>query len=185
MNLERWLYRGGRPNWLASVINRGTAAVFGLGIAPKYLVTLEVRGRRSGRTNSLPLVMVFMKGDRYLVSMLGTNADWVQNVKAAGGDAILVHGRREEVHLEEIAPDQRALLLKAYLKRAPGARLICQFTRMRRSLNSSGYLHSFQCSVSNRGPRPDQRQTQPLWRKMASCARQPQPVGSRSRQSLG
>lgn len=122
MNLERWLYRGGRPNWLASVINRGTAAVFGLGIAPNYLVTLEVRGRRSGRTNSLPLVMVFMRGDRYLVSMLGTNADWVQNVKAAGGDAILVHGRREEVHLEEIAPDQRALLLKAYLKRAPGAR---------------------------------------------------------------
>src|SRR5262249_58267791 len=75
-----------------------------------------------GRSNSLSLVMGFMRRDRYVVSMLGTNAHWVQNVKAAGGDAILVRGRREEVHLEEIAPDQRALLLKAYLKRAPGAR---------------------------------------------------------------
>jgi hypothetical protein len=43
-------------------------------------------------------------------------------VKAAGGNATLRHGRREEVRLEEVAPDRRAPVLKDYLKRAPGAR---------------------------------------------------------------
>ena len=117
-----WLYRGGRPNRVASVLNRLSAAVHRLGIAPNYLVTLEVRGRRSGRMISLPLVMAVVEGERYLVSMLGMESNWVQNVKAAGGNVTLCHGRREEVHLEEIPADQRPPVLKAYLKRAPGAR---------------------------------------------------------------
>jgi len=122
MNLARWLYRGGRPNRVASVVNRCTAAVYALGIAPNYLVTLDVVGRRSCRILSLPLVMVVVDGERYLVSMLGEGVDWVRNVKAAGGNVRLRHGRREEVRLEEIPANQRAPVLKAYLKRAPGAR---------------------------------------------------------------
>ena len=122
MTLGKWLYRGGRPNWLATVMNRFSAALHALGIAPNYLVTLEVRGRRSGRTISLPLVMVVVKGERCLVSMLGAEVDWVRNVRAAGGIATLRHGRREEVRLEEVPPDRRAPVLKEYLKRAPGAR---------------------------------------------------------------
>jgi hypothetical protein len=66
--------------------------------------------------------MVIIEGERYLVSMLGAEADWVRNVKAAGGNVTLRHGRREEAHLEEVAADRRAPVLKAYLKRAPGAR---------------------------------------------------------------
>ncbi len=122
MSLHTWLYRGGGPNRVASVINRCWAAVHALGIAPNYLVTLDVRGRRSGRMISLPLVMAVVAGDRYLVSMLGADVDWVRNVKAAGGNVTLRHGRREEVRLEEVVPDRRAPVLKAYLKRAPGAR---------------------------------------------------------------
>lgn len=121
-NLKKWLYRGGRPNRVATVLNRWTAAVHALGIAPNYLVTLEVQGRRSGRRTTLPLAMVVIDGERYLVSMLGAEVDWVRNVKAAGGNVSLRHGRREEVHLEEVAVERRAPVLKAYLKRAPGAR---------------------------------------------------------------
>lgn len=120
--LKRWLYRSGHPNWIAAVLNRVSAAVHALGIAPNYAVTLEVRGRRSGRTISLPLVMVVVGGQRYLVSMLGADADWVKNVEAAGGNVTLRHGRREEVHLEDVPVNQRAPVLKVYLKRAPGAR---------------------------------------------------------------
>jgi len=69
---------------------------------------------------SFPLVMVVVAGERYLVSMLGEEVNWVRNVKAAGGNATLLHGRREEVCLQEVAPDRRAPVLKAYLKRAPG-----------------------------------------------------------------
>ena len=122
MNVMRWLYRGGRPNRLASVVNRCTAAVYALGIAPNYLVTLDVVGRRSGRVLSLPVVMAVVESERYLVSMLGEDVAWVRNVRAAGGNVTLRHGRREEVRLEEVSADRRAPVLKAYLKRAPGAR---------------------------------------------------------------
>ena len=122
MTVKQWLYKGGRPNRLASVLNRGWAFIHGLGIAPNYLVTLEVTGRRSGRTISLPLVMTVIDGERYLVSMLGTEAGWVRNVQAADGQAVLRHGRREEVRLVEVPVEQRAPILKAYLQCAPGAR---------------------------------------------------------------
>jgi len=122
MNLKKWLYRGGRPNPLAAVLNRCWAALYSLGVAPNYLVTLDVRGRRSGRMNSLPLVMVVVNGERYLVSMLGEEVDWVRNVKAAGGNVTLRHGSREEVRLDEVAAERRAPVLKAYLQRAAGAR---------------------------------------------------------------
>lgn len=104
------------------MLNKLEGAVHTLGVAPNYLVTLEVSGRRSGRRIRLPLVMVAMEGERYLVSMLGDGVNWVQNVRAAEGNVTLRHGCREDVHLEEIAIEKRAPVLKAYLKRAPGAR---------------------------------------------------------------
>jgi deazaflavin-dependent oxidoreductase (nitroreductase family) len=122
--VKKWLYRGGRPNRIAAAINAGWAAIHAWGIAPNYLVTLDVRGRRSGRTTSLPLVMAVVDGERYLVSMLGEGASWVRNVRAANGQAVLRHGRREEVRLEEVAAERRAPVLKAYLARAPGARAL-------------------------------------------------------------
>jgi hypothetical protein len=47
---------------------------------------------------------------------------WVHNVRAGGGRAVLRRGCREEIQLEEVATDQRAPILRAYLQRAPGAR---------------------------------------------------------------
>ncbi len=90
--LKRWLYRGGRPNRLARILNKGWAFIHASGIFPNYLVTLEVTGRQSGKTISFPLAMTVMNGERYLVSMLGENANWVRNVRAAGGKARLRHG---------------------------------------------------------------------------------------------
>jgi hypothetical protein len=107
---------------LARVINRTWAAVHALGIAPNYLVTLEVPGRRSGRAISFPMVMAVVDERRYFVSMFGSNVAWVQNLRAAGGHALLRHGRTERVRLEEIEIEKRAPVLKAYLQRAPGAR---------------------------------------------------------------
>jgi len=120
--IKRWLYRGGRPGSLARLLNRGWATLHARGVAPDYLVTLEVAGRRSGRTISFPLVMVAVEGDRYLVSMLGNDVAWVHNIRAASGRAVLRHGRTEHVRLEEVAAEKRAPILKAYLQRAPGAR---------------------------------------------------------------
>ncbi len=85
-------------------------------------MTLEVIGRRSGQTISLPVVVVVVDGQRYLVSMLGDNVQWVKNVRAAGGRAALRSGGCEQIQLKEVPADQRAPILRAYLQRAPGAR---------------------------------------------------------------
>ncbi len=122
MAFKRWLYRGGRPNLLAKMLNRCWAIIHSLGILPNWLVTLEVVGRKSGKTISFPLALTSMNGERYLVSMLGDEANWVQNVRAAGGRAELVHGVREQVLLHEVEAGSRAPILKRYLEIAPGAR---------------------------------------------------------------
>ena len=119
---KQWLYRGRRPNWIARMLNRPWAVLASWGVASNYLVNLEVTGRKSGRTVSLPVVVATVSGERYLVSMLGEHVQWVHNVRAAGGRAVLGSGGREEVHLEEVPPDARAPILRAYLQRAPGAR---------------------------------------------------------------
>jgi hypothetical protein len=119
---KRWLYRGNRPHLLARMLNRGWAVLHARGIAPGYLVTLEVPGRRTGRPICFPLVMAVIESERYLVSMLGADAAWVANVKAANGYALLRHGREEKVRLEELAVEKRAPVLREYLQRAPGAR---------------------------------------------------------------
>ena len=119
---RRRLYAGGRPGRLAGLLNRGQAALHAAGIWPKRLATLDVAGRRTGRRISLPVVIADHEGERYLVSMLGQDAAWVANVRAAGGRAVLRHGKREEVRLEEVAPGDRAPILRRYLDVAPAAR---------------------------------------------------------------
>ena len=54
--------------------------------------------------------------------MLGQDSNWVRNVRAAGGRAVLRHGRREAVRLEEVDADARAPILRRYLSLAPGPR---------------------------------------------------------------
>lgn len=116
------MYRGGRPNPVAGIAGRATAALASAGLSPRRLVTLEVRGRRSGRVISLPVVVADYEGERYLVAMLGRGTNWVRNVEAGGGAAVIRHGRREAVNLEPVEPDARAPILRRYLELAPGAR---------------------------------------------------------------
>ena len=120
--IKQWLYRGKRPNWIAKILNRAIADSASKSISPDGVVALEVIGRKSGRVVSFPLVMVIIDGQRYLASMLGKDAQWVRNVQAANGKAVLRSGGYEDVQLEEIPVDQRAPILKAYLHAAPGAR---------------------------------------------------------------
>lgn len=119
---ERWMYRSGRPNRLAALMNRAWAIVAARLPLRTRLVTLEVRGRRSGRLLSFPLIVAEHEGERYLVPMLGEGTNWVANVRAAGGQAVLHHGRREAVRLEEVDPADRTPILRRHLEVAPSAR---------------------------------------------------------------
>ena len=55
--VRRWMYRSGRPNRVGALLNRVDRTLASAGLWPSRLVTLEVRGRRSGRLVSLPVVV--------------------------------------------------------------------------------------------------------------------------------
>lgn len=121
--LRRWMYRDGRPHGVARALNRLDAVILGSGRLPvERAVTLEVPGRRTGRVVPVPVVVADLDGERYLVAMLGTRANWPRNVRAAGGAAVLHHGSRRAVRLEEVPVADRAPIIKRYLDLAPGAR---------------------------------------------------------------
>jgi hypothetical protein len=119
---NRLFYRAGRPNRAGRAFGTFWSVIAGLGLTPSYLVSLETTGHRSGLRRPIPVVLGDYGGERYVVSMLGDRAPWVRNVRAAGGRAVLRHGRRREVYLAELPPEARAPVIKAYLGRALGAR---------------------------------------------------------------
>jgi hypothetical protein len=118
----RAMYRGGRANATARRFARLWAVVFGLGLAPRRWVALEVAGRRSGRLVRFPLGMADRDGQWYLVPMLGGQCNWVQNVRAADGRATLRHRYAVACRLVEVSASERPAIIRRYLQQVPGAR---------------------------------------------------------------
>ncbi|MGH9510366.1 MAG: nitroreductase/quinone reductase family protein [Terriglobales bacterium] len=117
---------GGLHGLLESVYGQVFRLIATLGLPPPFIVVLETRGRRSGERRNTVLITGSQDGDRYLVSLTGDRADWVRNARAAGGAAVIRHGTRRRVDLQEVPVDSRAPILKAYLKWSLGARAIIE-----------------------------------------------------------
>ena len=115
-------YPGGRPRAFTKHLNSIQAKLTARGVFPPLLVALETKGRRSGKPLLVQLVVAQIGAERYLVSMLGEKVDWVRNVRASAGAAVLRHRIAEKVTLEEVPVSMRAQILKAYLQVAPGGR---------------------------------------------------------------
>ena len=81
-----------------------------------------MRGHKSGRTISFPVVVTDYQGERFLVAMLGQKTNWVRNLRAGDGRAVLQRKLREDVSLVEDLSDRRPAILRRYLELAPGAR---------------------------------------------------------------
>jgi hypothetical protein len=118
----RLFYRDWRPTRLGKIVSGAWAWVSGLGLAPRILLTLQVKDRSSGRLRTTVLVVARHQGQRYLVSMLGDGSEWVRNVRAAGGEAFIKRGRSRPVVLTEIPPEERAPILKAWCQVATSGR---------------------------------------------------------------
>ena len=104
-----------KPSGMTKLFNSIFGLFAGIGLTPKKSVMLEVKGRRSGEPRSVPVNWVEDDGNRYLVSPRG-ESEWVRNVRADGGRAVLRHGKRESVRLEELPAGERAPIIQAYLK---------------------------------------------------------------------
>lgn len=121
--IKRWLYRTGRPGWIAKALITLDDRFFTAGLlSPERAVTLVVVGRRTGRDVRVPVVIATYKGQRYLVSMLGDQANWVANVCAAEGQATLRRNGDTPVLLTDLPVNERAPVIRRYLELAPGAR---------------------------------------------------------------
>lgn len=68
------------------------------------------------------MVIATVDGKRYLVSMLGPTSDWVKNVEAAHGEAVIRKGRRRRVRLVAVPPEQRPPILREYVQIALSGR---------------------------------------------------------------
>ncbi len=106
------MYR--RPMMLTRTMNKVTSWFASLGMTPSRMITLEVKGRRSGEVRSTVINSVEYEGERYFVSPRG-EAEWVRNVRAAGGRAVVRRRGRNQVLLEELPAEERAPIIKKYL----------------------------------------------------------------------
>jgi len=127
--LTRMSYREGRPTATGRAVNQSWSWLVSNGLTPSVWpgkpvigpATVETTGRRSGRRCSNMVTWVEYKGDRYLVSMLGERSDWVRNSRAAGGEAVIRHGKRRRVHLEEVPVGERAPIIQTWFQRTAQA----------------------------------------------------------------
>ena len=103
-----------RPTAAEAIVNRVIGLLPRIGIGPRYMVLLQVRGRKSGRIYSTPVNLLDLNGHRYLVAPRG-DTQWSRNA-AASGEVTLVRGlHRETVKVKPIADGNKPAILKAYL----------------------------------------------------------------------
>ena len=82
----------------------------------KGTVTLEVLGRKTGNPTHVSLTTARYNRSRYLVSLYD-KSQWVKNVRAADGQAIILSGGRTPVRLVEIPQQgERAPILLGYVQ---------------------------------------------------------------------
>jgi deazaflavin-dependent oxidoreductase (nitroreductase family) len=77
---------------------------------------VAVRGRRSGEWRQVPVNVLQLGGERYLVAPRG-NTEWVRNLRAAGSGELRKGGRTEPFTAVEVADADKPPIIDAYLAR--------------------------------------------------------------------
>src|SRR6516165_8067477 len=105
-----------RPGAFERIFGRTLVLLVWIGLIRGHFYVLEVRGRKSGRTISLPVDPLDLDGGRYLVSARG-NSNWVRNARTAGQVVLVRAMRRRRYSVRELHDESRPPVLKAYLDR--------------------------------------------------------------------
>jgi hypothetical protein len=108
-----------KPSAVEGLLGRALVFLVRIGVIRGHFYVLEIRGRKSGRTISLPVDPLDLEGQRYLVCARG-NSNWVRNAREAGEVALVRALRRRRYAARELLPDMRPPILKAYLDRFAG-----------------------------------------------------------------
>lgn len=106
-----------RPGWFtAHVFNPLVRFMTGMGISLLGSRVLEVNGRSSGKPRRTPVNLLTFEGERYLVAPRG-ETQWVRNLRASGQGRLLLGRHGESFNAVEVPDDEKAPILRAYLKR--------------------------------------------------------------------
>lgn len=107
-----------RPGWFTKHVFNGLVnAATRMGVSVVGSRVLEVRGRKTGQPRRVPVNLLEVSGERFLVAPRG-ETEWVRNVRAAGGNLALLLGRkREEMTATEVTGDDKTWIIRAYLKK--------------------------------------------------------------------
>ena len=92
-----------RPGAVERIFGRILVFLIRIGLVRGHFYVLEVRGRKSGRTISLPVDPIDLDGRCYLVCARG-NANWVRNARAAGEVTLVRAMRRRRYAVRELPP---------------------------------------------------------------------------------
>ena len=106
------------PGWFTkNVFNKAVALLTRAGVSVWGSRVLEVAGRTSGEPRQVPVNLLSLDDDHYLVSARGAG-QWVRNVRAADGRLDLLLGRnRQHFIATELTDDEKPPVLRAYLRR--------------------------------------------------------------------
>lgn len=108
-----------RVNAFVRFNNAFMRALLGLGVRFGTFAIIVVTGRKSGRLIRTPLVVFPYAENRYLVASYGI-VNWVRNLRAAHGQAHLIHGgQTEPITALELSPKDAAPILRASLRAGP------------------------------------------------------------------
>lgn len=105
------------PGRASRVMNRIMIGLTRMGLPTRGSVVLSVRGRATGSTQRVPINLLELGGERYVVAPRG-QTEWVRNLRADGGvGSYRRRGAAVEFVAVELDDDHKAPILAAYLER--------------------------------------------------------------------
>src|SRR5689334_16910577 len=92
-----------KPTTADRAFNAVVGVLTALGISIYGSRVLAVRGRKSGAWRTVPVNLLTVDGERYLVAPRG-ETEWVRNIRVAGGGELRLGRTREPIRVVEV-PD--------------------------------------------------------------------------------
>jgi len=105
-----------KPKGFEVYLNKAMGLLPKLGVNAFGARTLAVRGRKSGEWKTVPVNLLPLDGERYLVAPRG-QTQWVRNIRVSGGGELRLGRKTEPFTVTELPDDEKLPVLRRYLER--------------------------------------------------------------------
>jgi hypothetical protein len=104
-----------------ALINWAFRMMVRLGVGASYRYVITVRGRKTGRIHSIPVDVMELDGQKWLVAPYGIS-NWVRNVRVSNDVTLMRGGRSEAFKTEEAGAPEAVPVLRKYIAEVPVTR---------------------------------------------------------------